>query len=482
MRSSAHLASGFMGAMTLFAALAAQGGPLTPLPGPVAPTPGPEPRTPISPTTTPGDNDASPSLFKITQPGSYYLTGNITGVSGKHGIEIVASGVTLDLNGFDLVGVPGMGVFDGVSVTVDLLRGIAVRNGSVRGWGDAGVDLGFISYGCFVADLRVSDNAGLGINGGVACAVTGCTAMFNTLSGIRTNNGSTVSGCSLYFNAGNGIQVNNGCTISTCSVYLSTLDGILTGIGCRVTDSSVFTNLQDGIQVGEGSAVSGCSATSNNAFGVNASNNCTISNVTADHNSFDGISVGAGFNILDCSATFNSRAGIIALGDGGTVRGCTARSNTFEGIYVRNDYSVSYCSSSLNGRTGIATLDSGLVSHCNASKNGSSGILVNNSASVIENDVDGNSRDPFDTGIGVSSSCRVEGNRCSDGATGIRASGTLNIIVRNTCRANTTNWSIASNNVFGPIIDRRFPGSGAVSGNAAASTLGSTDPNANFTH
>src|SRR3954470_4200181 len=72
-----------------------------------------EPRTPIDATHTPGDAD---SLFKITQPGSYYLTANVTGVPAKHGVEIAASGVTLDLNGFDLVGVPGS--LDGVSVTL----------------------------------------------------------------------------------------------------------------------------------------------------------------------------------------------------------------------------------------------------------------------------------------------------------------------------------------------------------------------------
>src|SRR6185295_11122012 len=80
-------------------------GPLDPPAGPILPTYKTlnevEPRIVINAANTPGDAD---SLFKITQPGSYYLTGNITGVAGKHGIEVVASGVTLDLNGFDLLG------------------------------------------------------------------------------------------------------------------------------------------------------------------------------------------------------------------------------------------------------------------------------------------------------------------------------------------------------------------------------------------
>lgn len=57
----------------------AEAGDLNPPAGPVSPTHKTlteiEPRTAISMANTPGDAD---SLFKITQPGSYYLTGNIT--------------------------------------------------------------------------------------------------------------------------------------------------------------------------------------------------------------------------------------------------------------------------------------------------------------------------------------------------------------------------------------------------------------------
>jgi hypothetical protein len=67
-------------------------GPLSPPGGPVASTyktlSEVEPRTAVSLANTPGDAD---SLFKITQPGSYYLTGNIVGVAGKHGVEIAAA-------------------------------------------------------------------------------------------------------------------------------------------------------------------------------------------------------------------------------------------------------------------------------------------------------------------------------------------------------------------------------------------------------
>ena len=136
-------------------------GPLNPPAGPVTSTyktlAEVEPRIAINASNTPGDpiGDASPSLFKITQPGSYYLTGNITGVVGRHGIEIAASGVTINLNGFEATGVPGS--FAGVATTVAGLRNISVTNGSVRGWGASGVDLFANSASnCDVSNIRAS--------------------------------------------------------------------------------------------------------------------------------------------------------------------------------------------------------------------------------------------------------------------------------------------------------------------------------------
>src|SRR6266404_9548087 len=74
-----------------------------------------EPRTPIS------------SLpYNITNAGSYYLTTNLTGLSGTNGIMISANHVVLDLAGFALSGVPGATI--GVNLPATQTN-LLVRNG-----------------------------------------------------------------------------------------------------------------------------------------------------------------------------------------------------------------------------------------------------------------------------------------------------------------------------------------------------------------
>lgn len=135
------------------------------------------------PSTTPNTPGDSDSIFKITQPGSYYLAGNIQGLAAKHGIEIAASGVTLDLNGFDLRGVTGS--LDGVSVGLLNAVNVSVRNGSVRSWGGSGINLtDAATSDTDVSDIVASQNVFAGIRMGFGGTITRCTAYNNTGAGI----------------------------------------------------------------------------------------------------------------------------------------------------------------------------------------------------------------------------------------------------------------------------------------------------------
>lgn len=380
-------------------------GPITPPPGPVASTHKTltevEPRVAINATNTPGDADASPSVYKITQPGSYYLTGNITGVSGRHGIEIVVSGVTIDLNGFDVSGVIGTGAFDGVSVTVSNLASITVRNGSVRNWGDDGVDLGTLSStNGLIMDVRATNNGGDGIVVGATSSVSNCTASFNLSDGIQMSFNCAASGCVTSNNGLDGINGNVTNIISDCTAYLNGADGIGAGIASRITDCVSYDNVDEGLVIGSTGSIAGCAAYGNGG---------------------NGIELFFASSAMNCSSQNNVLHGIAALDR------CTIIGNTC----VRNG---------LSGGP-------------------ASGIYV-----------DG------DTG-------RIEGNTCVENDRGIEIAGVRNLVIRNNCGGNSiANWDIDANNVCGPILNRTAPGSAAILGNSAPSSLGSTDANANYTH
>lgn len=375
-----------------------------------------EPRIAIDATNTPGDAD---SVFKITQPGSYYLTGKVTGAGGKHGIEIATSGVTIDLMGYEVVGAAGS--LDGVSATAPGLRRIIVRNGSIRNWGESGVDLVTQpASDCLMEDLKLVSNVGFGLSLWNSSIVQHCVASDNGSTGLAVANACTLSDCTASGNGSSGISAEGGAVVRQCAAY---------------------SNAGTGIDVGPASSITGCSSYTNLSWGFLAGAGCTINNSAASGNA-DGFSVGEGGVVTACTAESNGNSGFFIAG-GGTIQQCTARNNGQTGIYLSFRCLALSNSSTLNGGGGGGS---------------SIGIFT------------------------PSSGNRIEGNICTGNAYGILVNGGNNIIVRNTCSGNTTNWSLGNNNVFGPIVDRRSPGSGSVSGNSAASSLGTTDANANFSY
>jgi parallel beta-helix repeat protein len=212
-------------------------------------------------------------LFLITNSGSYYLTTNIVGVSGKSGIFITANNVTLDLNGFALLGVPGS--VAGIQVS-GLCTNVIVRNGNMSGWGSGGVNVaGSTSYNLVFDRLNLSVNSssvginaynalisGCTVNGGsdgiiaVKSDVRDCSINGSANAGILVNYG-TVSGCLVQDCVGAGIYVNApGCQIigNTCIGNNSSADVNEAGIfindsNNRVENNHVSASGHAGIQV-----------------------------------------------------------------------------------------------------------------------------------------------------------------------------------------------------------------------------------------
>ncbi|MBL8760391.1 MAG: right-handed parallel beta-helix repeat-containing protein, partial [Phycisphaerae bacterium] len=270
------------------AAILALAGPLDPPAGSVASTyktlSEVEPRIAINATNTPGD---ASSVYRIAQPGSYYLTANLTGVTGKHGIEIAVSGVTIDLNGFDVVGVTGS--LDGIATVASSLRNITIRNGSVRNWGDDGIDLfSGTTKVARVEGVHSTGNVAYGIRLGDAGLASDCHASYNGESGI--SGALTVIGCVARNNTQYGISIVNGGTIANSSALTNTNYGIYAANGCTITNCTARGNGDGMIAFGE-SLIQGCTAVANTGDGINGQQGTTILDCVSSENGADGIIV-----------------------------------------------------------------------------------------------------------------------------------------------------------------------------------------------
>lgn len=263
-----------------------------------------EPRTPITQNFTPGDASA---MFKITQSGSYYLTGNITGVSGKSGIVIAASGVTIDLNGYQLQGVSGSVEGIGVSATPGVgLQNLAVCNGTIRGWGGAGLNLtNGACRNARVTGVSVHSCGGSGISAGTDSVITGCACTFNSGAGIAVQSDSVVIGCTASVNSAHGVYAESGCTIKDCSAQGNLFNGIAASDASLVTDNSVGSNHWDGVRVSNKCRVYGNNAADNGfASGSGAGVHATGSGNRIEGNNCTGADIGID---IDAAGNFITR-------------------------------------------------------------------------------------------------------------------------------------------------------------------------------
>ena len=421
-------------AVTALAAVFAQG-PLTPpgAPAPVMKTLDQiEPRTVINAANTPGD---ATSLFKITQPGSYYLAGNINGVAGKHGIVIAADGVTLDLNGFVLLGI--FQSLAGVTTTSGFDRNIVVKNGTIRNWNGGGVD--FTSHGaisCRLSDLTVSGNAGHGIRAWESTIVSNCTAFLNSPTGIEAQSACTIVNCTASSNLNHGITASNGCTLTNCASNNNTGTGIITGNACTVSACSAHGNFSSGIIAGDDGTLSHCTASGNiGIYGIKAGINSTLTNCTASNNSHSGTT---SYGIL--------------TGDACTVDACTASGNTST-------------NAAHTGNTGMGIFASGgsTVKNCTASGNTGDGIQASFHSQITGNTCNFNGAFSGN-GAGIhimGDGNRIDSNNVTLNDRGLDVDGTANCIIRNTAQSNTANYAaIASGNTVGPVIGIQNPVTG----------------------
>jgi hypothetical protein len=188
--------------------------------------------------------------FRISAPGSYCLAGSLIVPPSNHGILVTASNVTIDLNGFALIGANyGSGI---MATSLAYSGSFMVYNGTISGWSN-GI-YAPASVGSIFRDLRIENNRAVGMNVGYASLVTRCQFTGNgtatTNSGLVVRDASVVVNC-VVENSGNfGIAIMPyGGLIADCVVRRNQIGVVMAYYGL-VTRCLVAENYGHGIYAG----------------------------------------------------------------------------------------------------------------------------------------------------------------------------------------------------------------------------------------
>ena len=401
MKAKTIIATAFASFFILYSAFGQ--GALTP-PGAPAPTMKSldqiEPRTPIS---------SAP--FTITVSGSYYLTTNVNVTTGD-AITIIASQVTLDLNGF----------------TISSTAPSATNTGILLAGGDTDITIlnGHIVGG-------VTNNAGVYGGSGFANGIFFSAA---TPSNVRVT-GISVSGCltyGIFLNAANATAVVESCTVQTnggYGIYAMNISRS-TAYQCGLTAISASTVSDcNGQSTGSGdgldaSTANNCTGYSVDGYGLTAenANNCTgvsrtgegLACATANNcygQCIAGFNTGlAAYNAINCEGQSKSGTGLSASE---TATGCYGQSSNFEGLFAITAHNCSGTSGGSgpgldaftadncygNSNSGYG-LSASAAHNCYAQSNGNSGLQ----ATVADNCFgDSSSGTGLDVSGGIATGC-----------------------------------------------------------------------------
>lgn len=202
----------------------------------------------INGNVTPGDAAGFP--VTLSRRGSYRLDGNLT-VPNENitAINVTANNVSIDLNGFAILGptvCTGSPVTScsrptgsGNGVNAPSRTGTVVINGQVRGLGNIGLNLGTDSR---VEGVTALSNGNIGIVATFGNTVTGNTTNFNRSVGISASG--AISENTANSNGGIGIDAN----ASTVTGNTANSNGVgISGFGSTVIGNTVNFNQVFGI-------------------------------------------------------------------------------------------------------------------------------------------------------------------------------------------------------------------------------------------
>lgn len=251
--------------------------------------------------------------FTVEECGSYFLTGCLTGSPGAHGITIDADDVTIDLNGFSLIGVPGS--LNAIQM-VNPRKNFELLDGLISDWDGTGISIAGPNAFVGGVGIRSVDGDAIRVLPGGKDYLFLEPAVVFTLGAIQLeargtirnptitggsgdgiefkagSSGSLIFGGALYDNLGNGISIASGVQdirIAGTTIRGSGLAGVRASLGGFVFENLFCSgNTGDGIHLDSSSSdgrVTGCHLTANGGAGlrVEGARNVVVKNSASDN-------------------------------------------------------------------------------------------------------------------------------------------------------------------------------------------------------
>jgi parallel beta-helix repeat protein len=255
----------------------------------------------------------------IASAGSYVITDNLI-ASGDHCLVIGADDVTIDLDGFRIMG-DGTAGKSGITDNGILRRSIAVRNGTIQGFAHRGIDLAS-SDQIKVEEMRVHTNGGGGIFGRTLGIVKDCVVTANGSDGIVMGE-AVLTGNTVTHNAGSGIGGGTESTLTNNTASFNSGRGIRLLIAPLDKCCNTLTSNTASHNGGHGIFASSCcntftsnTAGRNGGDGMVVQSASTLTGNTASGNTGTGIAVTCPSNLNGNTAVFNSVTDISTAGPG----------------------------------------------------------------------------------------------------------------------------------------------------------------------
>ncbi len=349
--------------------------------------------------------------YLITNSGSYVVTEPLSVQDTTNGITVYADDVTLDLNGFSLVGPSSRPSLNGIHQPQQY-RGLSVRDGFLTGWQE-GYGLYAGGKAALIRNVHTKQ-CGMGIRAGSGSVVVNCSGFSNVVYAVSAGEGSVLASCSASYNDSHGFLVSAG-VMGACIAWNNGSNGLSAAEGSVVRKSVSTQNRGEGLLASD-SVVADTHLAGNHRNGLGLIGACVLRESLIRDNQQAGVNQLPGLGDYAYGSLF---ADNLVLGNGS------------DGISAWNGSAVLDCHVGNNADAGIRIFEAFTLAAHNLCRENGTGIEVDGMSPA--------------SGRGN----RIEDNTLIGNATGLDVQSVTNLIVQNYATANTNaNWNVDPGNLY----------------------------------